>query len=356
MTGALAQSTVPDSTVPDPHAPDSAAPPAAGGSIRGSPAVRSMRAIGTTAVVAVTDCGRADEALARLADELSALDRTCSRFRPDSELRRLEQDGRGRPVPVSPLLFDAIDVACRVAVQTAGIVDPTVGSALIELGYDRDFDQVDCGAPGRAFEPRPAPGWWQIVLDPRARTVSVPPGVHLDLGATAKAFAADRAAARLASALGCGALVNLGGDVAVAGTGPRNGWAVGIASECTTDVARADQVVSIVDGGLATSGTTARAWVRNGRRVHHIVDPWTGDAAAAVWTLVSVVAPTCVEANAWSTAAVVWGHDAVGNLNARGVPARLVDAAGSVTTCGSWPQGPDAVDPRPILGQPGQVR
>jgi thiamine biosynthesis lipoprotein len=315
-----------------------------------------MRAIGTTAVMAVTDHRLADEALVLLTDELSALDRTCSRFRPDSELRRLEEHGRGRPVAVSPLLFQAIDVACQVAVLTAGIVDPTIGSALIELGYDRDFDEIDSVAPRRAVEPRPAPGWWQIVLEPVARTVSVPEGVRVDLGATAKALAADRAATRLASTLGCGALVNLGGDVAVAGTGPRHGWAVGIASECTTDVALADQVVSIIDGALATSGTTARTWLRNGRRVHHIVDPWTGEAAAAVWSLVSVVAPTCVEANAWSTAAVVWGHDAVGNLNARGVPARLVDAAGSVTTCDSWPKGPDPVDPRPTFRPSGQVR
>jgi thiamine biosynthesis lipoprotein len=315
-----------------------------------------MRAIGTTAVVAVTDRSRADEAQALLAEELSALDRTCSRFRSDSELRRLEECGRGRPVAVSPLLFEAIDVACRVAALTAGIVDPTIGSALIELGYDRDFDEIGHGAPGGAFEPRPAPGWWQLVLEPVARSVSVPDGVHVDLGATAKALAADRAATRLASTLGCGALVNLGGDVAVAGTAPRHGWAVGIASECTTDVTLADQVVSIVDGGLATSGTTARTWVRNGRRVHHIVDPWTGEAAAAVWSLVSVVAPTCVEANAWSTAAVVWGHDAVGNLNSRGLPARLVDAAGSVTTCGAWPDGADPIDPRPTSRPSGRVR
>ncbi len=80
---------------------------------------------------------------------------------------------------------------------------PTIGSALIELGYDRDFEEV--GGTDRAgrFDPRPAPGWWRIELDPEARTVAIPIGVHVDLGATAKAFAADRAAARLAEVLGC---------------------------------------------------------------------------------------------------------------------------------------------------------
>ncbi len=302
-----------------------------------SVAVRSMQAIGTTAVVAVTDADLADEALALLADELRAIDDACSRFRPDSELRQVEAHGAGGPVPVSPLLFEALEVACRVASETAGIVDPTIGSALIELGYDRDFEEVAGNDRAGRFDPRPAPGWWRIRLDAEARTVAIPIGVHVDLGATAKAFAADRAAARLAESLGVGVLVNLGGDVAVAGTAPRDGWAIGIAAECATPLAAVDQVVTIVDGGLATSGTTARTWLRNGRTVHHIVDPWTGQAAPAVWSTVSVAASSCVQANAWTTAAVVWGKDAVGNLSTWGVPARLVDADGNVVLLGGWP-------------------
>ena len=317
--------------------------------------VRSMRAIGTTASVMVTEEHRADEALVLLGHELRALDEACSRFRPDSELRQLEANGHGQPVAVSPLLFEVIDVACRVAVETAGTVDPTVGSALIELGYDRDFTEIDPCAADEAFVPRPAPGWWHIGLDPDAGTVSVPPGVHIDLGATAKAFAADRAAEHLAEALGCGVLVNLGGDVAVAGPVPPGGWAVGIAADCTADVARVDQVVTIVGGGLATSGTTARRWMRTGRPVHHIVDPWTGDVAPPVWSLVSVAAPSCVEANAWSTAAVVWGEDAVGNLASRDVPARLVDTTGTVTTCGHWPLDDPAPGPGEVTHEKGAV-
>jgi thiamine biosynthesis lipoprotein len=111
-------------------------------------------------------------------------------------------------------------------------------------------------------------------------------------------------------------------------------------------------VIAIGGGGLATSGTTARSWVRGGRSVHHIVDPWTGDAAPPVWALVSTTAPSCVQANAFSTAAVVWGTDAVGNLADRGVSARLVDAKGNVVHLGGWPAEPggphrpaDLIDP-----------
>jgi thiamine biosynthesis lipoprotein len=298
---------------------------------------RTFRAIGTTVAVVVTDADRADEAAALLSEDLCALDLACSRFRADSELMQLEQTGGGRPVAVSPLLFDAIEVACVVAVQTAGTVDPTIGSALVELGYDRDFDQIEsCGATFAA-RPRPAPGWWQIEMDPDSRTVAVPVGVHVDLGATAKALAADRSSRRIAGALDCGALVNLGGDVAVSGSCPTGGWGVGIAPRCTAPPDSVRPVVAVSDGGLATSGTTARSWIRNGRTVHHIVDPWTGEAARPVWSYVSVMAPSCVEANAWSTAAVVWGDDAPGNLAGFGVTARLVDGQGSVVHVGGWP-------------------
>ena len=305
-------------------------------------ASRSLRAIGTTATVVVTDADRADWALALLNAELVAIDEACSRFRPDSELRRLEATGAGRPVEVSPLLFEALDVACHVATLTAGIVDPTIGSALVALGYDRDFDELVAGHPAPDGEAQPAPGWWQITLDPVLRTVALPAGVHVDLGSSAKAFVADRAAARIARSLGCGVLVNLGGDIAVAGRAPADGWAVGIASVCTSAVEHVDQVVAIASGGLATSGTTARSWERDGRTVHHIIDPWTGAPASTVWSLVSTTGASCVEANAWSTAAVVWGEDAPGNLEALGVCTRLVRPDGAVVRVGGWPA--DTVD------------
>ena len=303
-----------------------------------TPVVRSMRALGTTASVVVEDVGLADAALGLLAADLADLDAACSRFRPDSELRRVERLGQGRPVPVSPLLFAALDAAAVVAARTAGIVDPTIGSALVELGYDRDFADLADLRDASAVRPAPAPGWWQVALDPSTRTVAVPVGVHVDLGSTGKAFAADRSARRIAEALDCGILVNLGGDVAVAGPPPADGWGVGIALSSATAPGDADQVIVLRSGGLASSGTTARTWSRGGRPVHHIIDPWTGEVAPSTWVLASVLAPTCLEANGWSTAAIVWGDDAPGNLAAHGVAARLVASDGSVQLVGDWPE------------------
>jgi thiamine biosynthesis lipoprotein len=316
-------------------------------------AVRTMRAIGTRAVIAVTRPERADEALTRLGTELRAIDEACSRFRDDSELRTVERTGAGRAVRISPLLFEALEVACAVAVLTAGIVDPTIGSALAALGYDRDFDQIRSLRPLPEFEARPAPGWWQIVLDPDRRTVALPAGIHVDLGCTAKALVSDRAARRIAADLGCGVLVSLGGDVAVSGPAPRGGWPVGIAAHCTTAVDQVDQVVAVFHGGLASSGTTARTWARDGHTVHHIIDPWTGKSAPRVWSLVSTTGPTCVEANAWSTAAVVWGDDAPGNLAAQGINARLVRHDGTVVHVGDWSAATPPV-PGPATGTPVQ--
>src|SRR5207248_427453 len=131
-----------------------------------------------------------------------------------------------RPVPVSRLFLEAMQAALRAAHLTDGDVDPTVGQALIELGYDRDFDELS--GPGTITMPRLAavPGWRTVDMDLTTGTVRVPRGVTLDLGATAKALAADQAAETAADAAGCGVLVSLSGDLAIAGPPPAAGWRV----------------------------------------------------------------------------------------------------------------------------------
>jgi thiamine biosynthesis lipoprotein len=169
----------------------------------------------------------------------------------------------------------------------------------------------------------------------------MPEGVQLDLGATAKAWAADRSAARIARQAGCGVLVSLGGDIAVAGPAPEGGWRIRV-----QDVTGAPDetpagpyaLIAIRDGGLATSSTKARRWQRGGDVLHHILDPRTGLPAEPVWRTVSVAAGTCADANAASTAAVIRGRAALGWLARLGLPARLVDATGVVFTVAGWPQ------------------
>src|SRR5205823_1088321 len=103
-------------------------------------------------------------------------------------------------------------------------------------------------------------GWRSIAFDAGTRTIRAPTGVELDLGATAKALAADRAASAAATATRAGVLVSLGGDVAVAGAPPPRGWPVRIADDHAAPLDGSGPVVSVVAGGLASSGTQVRRW------------------------------------------------------------------------------------------------
>ncbi|HEY8019238.1 MAG TPA: FAD:protein FMN transferase [Actinomycetota bacterium] len=298
------------------------------------PASCSFRALGTSATVVTTVPQALPDAIVVVREEVDAIDRTCSRFRPDSELARLH-DGAGEWVEVDPVLVEAIEVALRAAILTDGNVDPTVGESLLLVGYDRDFAGLDPdGPPIGAL--RAAPGWRTVEVDPAGSRVRIPRGVRLDLGATAKAFAADRSARAAFDATGSGVLVSLGGDIAVAGPPPRDGWEVGLADSHAAP-AEPGHTVRIEAGGLATSSTTVRRWLRGGRAVHHVVDPSTGRPANEVWRTVSVAAATCVDANVAATAAIVRGEPAALWLQRMGMPARLVRTDGSIVRTGGWP-------------------
>jgi len=300
---------------------------------------RSFRAIGTTATVVVQDPGSADAAERLLAGELDAIDQACSRFRDDSELQMVHA-AAGRPVRVGPLLFEALQVALDAAERTGGAVDPTIGNAIAALGYDVDLDDVRGRPPAPPRALGAVAGYLHVQLNSRTRAVRIPRGVRLDLGSTAKALAADRAAARIADAIGNGALVSLGGDVAVSGAPPDGGWAVGIARESSTPAGLVDQVVAITHGGLASSATSVRAWTVGDREVHHILDPRTGDCVAPYWVLVSATGTSCVQANIVTTAAIVWGDQALGKLAGFEQSLRLVRVDGQVFSVNGWPLEP----------------
>jgi thiamine biosynthesis lipoprotein len=303
-------------------------------------AARTFRALGTFATLLVTDPDAMVTAHDLLAAELAAIDAACSRFRPDSELWRVNR-ARGRPVPVSPLFAEALAVALAAAAVTDGDVDPTCGRSLARLGYDRDFAAARQRTVARRRAPVPAGGWRRVELDSGRREVTVPAGVMLDLGATAKALAADRAAGAIEAVAGGGVLVNLGGDIRVAGPPPDGGWPVGIADDAgfdaTTATIRARQVVMIRDGGLATSSTLGRTWRRGREDLHHIIVPATGRPADSRWRTVSVAAASCVDANIASTAAILRDGHAPGWLEGMRLPARLVRHDGTTVIVGGWP-------------------
>jgi len=269
----------------------------------------------TTARLVVTDPA-ALPAARRLVDiALAAVDDACNRFRPDSELRRLEL-AHGRPTTISPLLAELIDTALIAAQHTGGDVDPTLGLALEILG----------DGPVRA-----APGWQQIRR--QGNEVTIPAGVRLDLGAIGKAFAADLCATLVASSCDTGVLISLGGDIATAGKAPAGGWSVLVCDgpdepSCTVRIA----------AGMAMATSSTRRFHPphlSDRLLHHILDPRTCQPATTAWRTVSVAAQSCVDANTQSTAAIVRGLDAPSRVEG---PARLVAADGSVRTINGWPR------------------
>lgn len=307
-------------------------------------------ALGMLVQLVVTEPKQIAPARELLEVELMALDLACSRFRSDSELMAVARAARDAcgdvTVSVSPLLAEAVSVAIRAAQLTDGDVDPTVGGLLCALGYDRDFADLPVPEQFR-YEDSPGtvgvrviPGWREVRVDVERRLLTVPAGAQLDLGATVKAWAADRAAARIARQLGCGVLVSLGGDAAVAGKPPAGGWRIRVQDKTTLPDAEPGgptQVVSITDGGLATSSTVARRWRRGGDVLHHILDPRTCLPAKPVWRTVSVAAATCADANTAATAAIIRGRNALAWLTTLGLPARLVGQDGTVHILNAWP-------------------
>jgi thiamine biosynthesis lipoprotein len=295
----------------------------------------SFGALGSTAVVAVTEPAALDQATATVEAVVAEFDEACSRFRDDSELTALNASA-GSPVRVSPLLLDAVDASLRAAQLTDGDVDPTVGEALIALGYDRDFDSI-AGGEATTVSIAAVPGWRTVQVDRAAGTVSAARGVVLDLGATAKALASDRAAAAANAGVGGGVLVSLGGDLAIAGPAPAEGWRVRVTDDHRSDVAAPGQWITLRAGGLATSSTTVRRWRTGDGPAHHLLDPATGRPADGPWRTVSVSAGSCLDANIASTAAIVRGAPAESWLESQGLPARLVRVDGGVVHVAGWP-------------------
>ncbi|MDE3134666.1 MAG: FAD:protein FMN transferase [Acidobacteriota bacterium] len=287
---------------------------------------------GGHAVVAVAEQGGLSAALAHVKRTVAAFDLACSSFRDDSELAMLNQ-ADGEDVVVSQLLFDAVHAALRAARLTAGAVDPTVGQVLVA-------HRINPPLSDQPVRIEPVPGYAVVALDEANLTIRLPAGVQLDLGATAKALAADMAAAAARTAAGCGVLVGLCGDLALAGHGPEGGWQVRVTDDHRHGEAPG-QTVAIETGGLATSSVTVRRSSDGPDAVHHLVDPVTGWPVDGPWRTVSVTAASCLDANTASTAAIVLGQDAPAWLEASALPARLVAHDGTVRHVAGWPADGD---------------
>jgi thiamine biosynthesis lipoprotein len=268
---------------------------------------------------------------AMAADALEAREARWSRFRPDSELCRLNA-AAGAPVVMSPSTFALIARAVDAWRATNGRFDPTVLAALEAAGYDRDFDAVPAARPDGPVASPEVPGCGDVVLDPVVSSVRLPPGVALDLGGIGKGVAADEVSSELLAA-GVpgvrGVLVNLGGDLRARGEAPApRGWVVAVDDPLGTG---RTGLLALAEGAVATSTRLRRAWTRADRAMHHLIDPRTGAPAASGLASVTVLAGDAARAEVLAKAAFLAGADEGRTLiDAAGATGLLVTDDGDV--------------------------
>ena len=265
------------------------------------------RGVGTNCSAVATappgDEPRARAALVAAQDEVEACEAGLSRFRPESDLSRLNA-AAGSWVPVGRRLLEALHLALRAREDTGGRFDPTILPALVAAGYDKSFELLEERAAKHPI------GWCagaKIELDHRRGCARIERGTAVDLGGIGKGYAAGRALdAMLKRAPSLrGGLVDLGGDIAVRGEAPEGGpWRIAVSDPRRPGETLA--VLALEDGGVATSGRDARRFGPS-RSLHHLIDPETGESALAGPFTVTVVAPNPSEAEAHATTLAIAG-------------------------------------------------
>jgi thiamine biosynthesis lipoprotein len=299
---------------------------------------RSLPAFGTTLSYWVTDARQQERVEWVVRSWVETVDAACSRFRDDSDLARANR-GAGGAVRVSPVLLDAVEAASAMARLTGGLCDPTVGRAVINAGYDRSFDLLPKVREERAGGPDRGGRWHEMLIDRAASTITIPEGVSVDLGGSAKGWAVDTALELCWLELGqdapsVGFCISAGGDMAVAGPAPQGGWPVRLAEALDSQGTPDDDWVALRAGAIATSGALRRRWTMGDGEAHHIIDPRTGAPGQSCWRLVTVMASHCLVADTAATAAWLLGAEAPAWLGSTGLQGRLLALDGTITRVG----------------------
>ena len=285
---------------------------------------REFRAMGTDVELLLNpavDADEAEQALDAAAREIAAIEKLASRFDRESELSRLNAAGT---MEVSPDLMRLVTLALQMRDATAGRFDPTLHAAIVAAGYDRTLDDIPADGPAAGV---PQPGGGDVDANPQTGVITLGMGVALDLGGIAKGWAADRAADLLGMAGSC--LVSMGGDIAVRGSLDGEPWPIEVQHGEGT------AVIGLTRGGMATSGTDRRRWRRDGKDMHHVIDPATGRPSDTDLVRVTAVAEDAAHAEVWATALLVSGSGAAADEADRmGMPTVLVAADGNTTSAG----------------------
>lgn len=291
----------------------------------------AFHAMGTTISVFLLD-EQAQVGEQTVRDVFAEWEARLSRFLPESELSFLNAH-TGMAVQVSPLLFKVLDRALAAARSTGGIYDPTLLNQMLDMGYDRTFEQVPTMQAARGRVPMPGGAWRLVHVDRARREVMLPPGIGLDFGGIAKGMAVDAAIERLRSLRITTALLNAGGDLVAMGTPPTlDHWPVSIEGKDTS------WNIPLRFGALATSGVSRRRWQQGMQQRHHLIDPRTGESARIeLWT-VTAAAGTCEQGEVAAKVAFLLGEVRGREfLEQQGLAGLLTREDGRWTAAGPWP-------------------
>jgi thiamine biosynthesis lipoprotein len=288
-------------------------------------AERLFRAMGSDAHVVVVGGPDADDLVGMAVARIERLEARWSRFRDDSEVSELNRRS-GSAVRVSPETVELVRRAVEGWWLSGGAFDPTVLGAVLRAGYDRSFETLGDNAPPHPANPL-GPGAPDIVVG--GDTVALPAAVGFDPGGIGKGLAADMVVAELRAAGAEGACVNLGGDVAVSGTGPEGGgWTVAVEHELRPEPLAH---LGLSAGAVTTSSTLRRRWRRDGKLRHHLVDPRTGEPSDSDLDHVTVVAGSAWVAEVLGKAVLLRGSTYCFDiLGGTGAEALAVTTSGTI--------------------------
>lgn len=247
------------------------------------------------------------------AEEAWRVEDKYSRYLDGNIVARINS-AAGAGIEVDDETARLIDFAVELHALSDGRFDITSGALRSAWTFDGSDRVPEASAVARA---RRKVGWDRVDWD--GRRLRMPAGMEIDFGGVCKEYAVDRAARLVREAGAASALVNFGGDLAVAGSPVRRrAWQVGIES-VEAPGANAARLIDLVSGGLATSGDARRFLVRDGVRYGHILDPRTGWPIADAPRSVTVAADTCTQAGMLSTLAMLAGGEAERFLGEQGV-------------------------------------
>lgn len=292
----------------------------------------AFHAMGTTVVVIAPEAALS-AALQLTRDLFAEWEGVFSRFRPESELSRLNA-AAGFRTPVSPLMLTVLSRALDAARATRGVFDPTILQRMLQIGYDRSFESLAPHLPA-AYGSQPAQtgGWRNVEVNEARRHVRLPAGVGLDFGGIVKGMAVDAALDLLEEQHMAPAMVNAGGDLAVRGLPPESSfWPIAVPGK--------DEgwVIGLERGAVATSGVARRRWMQGDQQRHHLIDPRTGEpAASSLWSVTSL-AGACAQAEVAAKTTLILGREQGARfIEEARLGALMIADSGEWSAAGAWP-------------------